>query len=54
MRKTQKFKFIGDYQFVWNQSQGDCDSDADCEAGLTCVQNVGAECGWPASRDVCR
>ena len=35
------------------EGEGDCDSDADCEAGLTCVQNVGADYGWPASRDVC-
>ena len=35
------------------EGQGDCDSDADCEDGLTCVQNVGAQYGWPASRDVC-
>ena len=36
------------------EGEGDCDSDADCEAGLTCVQNVGADYGWPASRDVCQ
>ena len=35
------------------EGEGDCDSDADCEDGLTCVQNVGARYGWPASRDVC-
>lgn len=35
------------------EGQGDCDSDTDCENGLTCVQNVGAEYGWPESRDVC-
>ena len=35
------------------EGQGDCDSDADCASGLVCVQNVGANYGWPASRDVC-
>lgn len=33
--------------------QGDCDSDADCSAPFTCVHNVGADYGWPASVDVC-
>ena len=36
------------------EGEGDCDSDADCEGGLACVQNVGADYGWPASRDVCQ
>lgn len=35
------------------QGEGDCDSDADCKAGLICAQNVGADYGWPESRDVC-
>lgn len=33
---------------------GDCDSDAECAGGLTCVSNVGAEYGWPSYVDVCR
>jgi uncharacterized membrane protein len=35
------------------EGEGDCDSDADCDAGLICVNNVGANYGWPESRDVC-
>jgi len=35
------------------EGQGDCDSDAECEPGLVCVHNVGADYGWPWSRDVC-
>ena len=35
------------------EGEGDCDSDADCEDGLTCVQNVGTNYGWPSTRDVC-
>ncbi len=36
-----------------DEGQGDCDSDADCMAGLICAQDVGTNYGWPASRDVC-
>lgn len=30
-----------------DEGQGDCDSDADCAPGLTCVQRAGAKYGWP-------
>lgn len=33
--------------------QGDCDSDAQCQAGLSCISNVGASFGMPANYDVC-
>ena len=33
--------------------QGDCDSDTECQSGLTCVNNVGANYGWRAIVDVC-
>ena len=36
-----------------DEGQGDCDSDAECAAGLVCAQDVGANYGWPATRDVC-
>ena len=32
---------------------GDCDSDSECQAGLTCVADVGARYGYPANYDVC-
>lgn len=32
---------------------GDCDNDAECNAGLECVRNVGAKYGFPATTDVC-
>ena len=35
------------------EGQGDCDSDAECQSGLICAQDVGANYGWPADRDVC-
>jgi hypothetical protein len=35
------------------EGQGDCDGDVECEAGLICAQDVGANYGWPPSRDVC-
>lgn len=34
--------------------QGDCDTDADCRPGLTCVQNQGAHFGQPADNDICQ
>jgi hypothetical protein len=36
-----------------SEGQGDCDSDAECQSGLICAQNVGAKYGWPENRDVC-
>jgi hypothetical protein len=35
------------------EGQGDCDGDAECQSGLICAHDVGADYGWPASRDVC-
>ena len=35
------------------EGQGDCDGDAECQSGLICAQDVGADYGWPAGRDVC-
>lgn len=33
--------------------QGDCDSDAECQAGLICTNNVGADFGFGSNVDVC-
>ncbi len=33
--------------------KGDCDSNSECQAGLTCVNDVGARHGLPAHYDVC-
>ncbi|MCP4600358.1 MAG: SUMF1/EgtB/PvdO family nonheme iron enzyme [Proteobacteria bacterium] len=33
--------------------QGDCDGDSECQSGLTCVNDVGANYGWAADVDVC-
>ena len=33
--------------------QGDCDSDAQCQAGLQCVTDIGAQYGMPGAYDVC-
>ena len=33
--------------------EGDCDSDSECLAGLTCKSNVGANYGWASTIDVC-
>lgn len=36
-----------------SHGEGDCDTSADCDAGLTCVDNVGTQFGLPADTDVC-
>ena len=33
--------------------KGDCDSNSECQAGLVCVNDVGAQYGLPAHYDVC-
>ena len=33
--------------------EGDCDGDAQCRVGLTCVQNIGAKYCWKSNYDVC-
>ena len=33
--------------------KGDCDSNSECQSGLTCVNDVGAKYGLPAHYDVC-
>lgn len=35
-------------------SEGDCDNDAECVDGATCVQNIGAQFGFTPATDVCR
>ena len=35
-------------------NEGDCDGNGECAAGTRCVNNVGADYGWPSSVDVCR
>lgn len=36
-----------------DQGEGDCDSDSECAAGLTCVKDVGANYGFDPEMDVC-
>lgn len=50
----------GDYNYCADPAcgpcgagMGDCDSDAECQTGLTCAENRGAEHGLPANVDVC-
>ncbi|GAB4563475.1 MAG: hypothetical protein Tsb0020_12630 [Haliangiales bacterium] len=48
----------GDWDFCspdcpCEDGQGDCDSDADCAPGHSCVQNIGADYGYDESMDVC-
>jgi hypothetical protein len=33
--------------------QGDCDSESHCQAGLSCVEDVGSDYGWAWNVDVC-
>jgi hypothetical protein len=35
------------------EGMGDCDRDSECASGLKCVDNVGADYGWPSGVDVC-
>ena len=37
-----------------SSGEGDCDRDADCRAGLSCIDNIGAEFGFRPGIDVCR
>jgi len=32
---------------------GDCDADSQCASGLKCINDVGADYGWPSNVDVC-
>jgi hypothetical protein len=34
-------------------SEGDCDSDDECQSGLSCVNNVGADFGFRRGVDIC-
>ena len=50
----------GSYSFCSNhcggpcgEGEGDCDSDGECQAGLSCIHNVGADFGLSSSVDVC-
>jgi hypothetical protein len=36
-----------------NDGEGDCDNDSECVAGLSCVDNVGAQFGFAPGVDVC-
>ena len=33
--------------------QGDCDGDSQCQSGLRCSQDIGANYGFPPNYDVC-
>ncbi len=49
----------GDYDYCrdygpCSAGQGDCDSNAECQSGLTCVSDVGANYGWNSIVDVCQ
>ncbi len=35
------------------EGQGDCDTDAECRAGLVCTDNTGAQVGFAPNIDVC-
>ena len=35
-------------------NEGDCDSNSECQTGLDCVHDIGANYGWSSAVDVCR
>jgi len=48
----------GDYDYCnvygpCSAGEGDCDGNAECQSGLTCVNDVGANYGWNSIVDVC-
>ena len=45
--------YCGDPNFPCGEGEGDCDSDSECQAGLTCTENVGAQYGFSSATDVC-
>ena len=55
-RKTVLLPGTDDYcQIMGPRSagQGDCDRDGECQSGLTCTDDVGANYGFAADIDVC-
>ncbi len=44
--------FCSEYSVCF-AGQGDCDSDAECDSGLVCSQDVGASYGFASNIDVC-
>lgn len=45
--------YCSDPNFPCGEGEGDCDSDEECQAGLTCTSNVGATYGFNPNTDVC-
>jgi V8-like Glu-specific endopeptidase len=50
----------GDWNYCSNpacgpckEGMGDCDADTECQTGLICTQNAGANYGWETTLDVC-
>jgi M6 family metalloprotease-like protein len=47
----------GDWAYCDNspckEGEGDCDGDSQCDSGLSCVEDVGANYGWDSTVDVC-
>lgn len=41
-------------QFPCASNQGDCDSASDCNFGLKCVSNIGADYGFASWVDICK
>ncbi len=49
---------LGDYDYCSSScpcsaGEGDCDGDSECASGLSCVNSVGADCGFSSDVDVC-